>query len=82
MSIIETILTRMMKDPAFADAVFTDAEKTLSEYNLPFEASTKFKSMSRADFEAFALASPEERKSFGSTGTGLANNINQLWGDY
>jgi len=82
MSTIETILSRMMNEPAFAEAILTNAEQALAEYNLSTEKITKFKGMSRADFEAFASASPEERKSFGSTGTGIANNINQLWGDY
>jgi len=82
MSMIATILSRMMKDPAFADAVFSDTEETLAEYNLPADEMTKFKGMSRAGFDAFASASPEERKSFGSTGGGIVNNNNVLWGDY
>ena len=64
MSKIETILTRMINEPSFADAVFADIEKALTVYGLSDDETEKFKGMSRADFEAFASASPEERKSF------------------
>jgi len=64
MSTINTILERMMSEPAFADAVIADAEKALVEYGLPADDIAKFTSLSRADFEAFLSASPEERKSF------------------
>ena len=60
----KTILTRMMNEPAFAEAVFVDAEKTLAEYDLSADEIAKFKGMSRADFEDFASTSPEDRKSF------------------
>ena len=69
MSTIETILTRMMNDAAFADAVLTDADKALAVYDLSPDEFAKFRNLSRADFEAYASASPEERKSFGSTAT-------------
>jgi len=62
-STIETILTRMMKDPAFADAVFADVEKALVEFNLPAEEIEKLKGISRADFEALSSQAPEERNS-------------------
>jgi len=65
----------MMNESAFADAVLANAENALAEYNLPEADVAKFKSMSRADFEAFASASPEDRKSF-------SLNHNVLWGDY
>jgi len=74
MSKIETILDRMMNEPDFADAVFADVEKTLAEYKLSAEELSKYKDISREDFDAFASASPEERKSLGGT--------NQLWGDW
>lgn len=61
MSTIETILERMMNDPAFADAVFADAEKALTDYNLSVEDLTKFRNLSRAQFDTM---STEERKSF------------------
>jgi hypothetical protein len=67
MSITETILTRMMSEPAFAEAVFTDAEKTLAEYNLPVEEFSRLNKISRTDFEKFASTAPEERKSFATT---------------
>ena len=64
MSTLETILSRMMNEPAFAEAVFVDAEKTLAEYDLSADEIAKFKGLSRADFEDLASASPEDRKSF------------------
>jgi len=82
MSTIENVLERMMSEPAFADAVFTDVEKALAEYNLSTDEITKFKDISREDFEAFASASPEERKSFALAGKGTSSNINILWGNY
>jgi len=62
MSAIETILTRMMNEPAFADAVFADARKALSEYGLPDTELSKFEELSRAQFDAIVL-NPDERKS-------------------
>ena len=59
----ETILTRMMSDPAFAEAVFADAAKALAEYNLSAEDLVKFKELTRAQFEGM---STEDRKSFGT----------------
>ena len=64
MSTSETILTRMMNDATFADAVIANAEKALAEYNLSAEDIAKFKSMSYEQFGSLA-ANPEERKSFG-----------------
>ena len=58
---VETILSRMISDSAFADAVFTDAEKALAEYKLSAEEIAKFKGLSRAHFESML---PEDRKSF------------------
>jgi len=63
MSTLENILSRMMNEHGFTDAVFTNAEKALVEYNLPLEEIELFKEISQADFEAFVAASPEERKS-------------------
>ena len=63
MSTIETILTRIMSEPTFADVVFADAEKALAEYGLPADELERFKQISRADFEALAGASPEARQS-------------------
>ena len=66
MSMIQTIVERMMNEPAFADAVFADTGKALAEYDLSADELAKLKGITRADFEAFASASPEERKSMGS----------------
>ena len=64
MTTTETILTRMMNDSAFADAIFSDATKALVEYNLSVEDVAKFKGLTRAEYDAL-VSSPEERKSFG-----------------
>jgi hypothetical protein len=64
MSTIESILNRMMNEPAFANAVFADSEKALTEYNLSAEEFSRLNKISRADFEKFASTAPEERKSF------------------
>ena len=70
----ETILTRMMSDSAFADAVFTDTEKALAEYNLSAEDLAKFKELTRAHFQAM---STEERKSFGGSWDPETRNHNE-----
>jgi transposase-like protein len=70
MSTIETILSRMMSETAFAEAVFTDTEKALAEYSLSAAVLSKFKGISRADFEVLASQAPEERKSFASNNLG------------
>ncbi len=57
----ETILSRMMSDAKFAEAVFTDAAQALAEYNLPAEELAKFQTLTRAHFEGM---NAEERKSF------------------
>ena len=64
MSTLEPILARAMSDIAFAEALFADPENALAGYNLPADEIAKFKGMPRADFEDFASASPEDRKSF------------------
>ena len=63
MSTIAVILNRMMDDPAFAEALLADPAEVLTEYDLPAEEFDFFKGLSRANFEAFASTSPEERKS-------------------
>jgi hypothetical protein len=79
MSTIESILNRMMNEPAFAEAVFTDAEMTLAEYNLPAEEFSRLNKISRADFEKFASTAPEERKSFSvSTSTVRGGGFYQI----
>ena len=72
MSTVETILTRMMQDPTFAEALFSDAEQALAEYGLSAEEASKFQGLSRAQFDALAT-SPEARQSFGvAYGGGMA----------
>ncbi len=70
----ETILTRMMSDSAFAEAVFTDAEKALAEYNLSTEDLAKFKGLTHAHFQAM---STEDRKSFVGGGDPETRNHNE-----
>ena len=60
MSELETVLTRAMNDPSFADALFADSEKALAEYHLSAGMMEKFKHISRAEFDALDA---EERKS-------------------
>ncbi len=63
MSTLETILTRAMSDPAFADLLLADPEKALAGYDLTAEEVASLKSMTRADFGALSADAPEERKS-------------------
>ena len=70
MSILETILSRAMSDDAFAEQLFTDAETALAEYDLSADVISKFKDISRADFEAVASQAPEERKSLATNNLG------------
>jgi hypothetical protein len=65
MPIFETILTRAMSDGAFANLLFTDPDKALADYELTAEEVASLKGMPREEFDQFAQASPEERKSFG-----------------
>ena len=67
MSTLETILTRCMSDPEFADQLFADAENALAEYSLSAEEFSKLNNISRADFDKFASTAPEARKSFATT---------------
>jgi hypothetical protein len=62
---VETILSRAMSDSAFADRLFANPERALSDYDLTVEETTALKGITQAEVEAFAKASPEERKSFG-----------------
>jgi len=64
MSTIENILTRMMSDANFADAVFADAARALAGYDLHLDEISKFKDLSRAQFDAMAT-NPEDRISLG-----------------
>jgi len=60
MSAIETILSRAMSEPEFADRLFSDPESALAEYDLSSAELDQFKKMSRTDFAALT---PEDRKS-------------------
>lgn len=51
---LETILIRMMREPAFANAVFSDATHALAGYDMQNEAIAKFRTLSRADFDSAA----------------------------
>jgi len=75
MSTIETILTRMMNDTAFADTVFADAQRALAEYNLPHDELSKFRELSRAQFVAMT---PGERKSLS---LGSMETMKKAWKD-
>jgi hypothetical protein len=60
---IESVLSRAMSDSAFADALFADAEKALAGFDLTPEEITKLQKISHTEFDKWAKASPEERKS-------------------
>ena len=83
MSTLEIILSRMMSEPAFAEALLANPAEALAEYNLSVEELEIFKGLSRTDFETLALASPEERKSlatsFDSSGRLLVGTDQGLW---
>jgi len=60
MSTIETILSRAMSEPEFAELLFTDFDRAMAEYDLSTEEYARLKAISRTEFEALAL---EDRKS-------------------
>ena len=62
---VEIILSRAMSDAKFADSLFANPAQTLAGYELTTEETVALKGMSRADFDKYAEASPEERKSMG-----------------
>lgn len=62
---LQSLFSRAMVDPAFADLLFSDPERALSGYDLTVDEASSIKSMSRAVFDQLAKALPEERKSFG-----------------
>ncbi len=51
---LETILIRMMREHAFANAVFSDATHALAGYDMQNETIAKFRTLSRADFDSAA----------------------------
>ena len=69
MSTIESILTRSMSDPAFAEALIAKPTETLAEYNLSAEELAQFQGLSHIEIDAMA-ANPENRKSFSLWGEG------------
>ncbi|MBI5934795.1 MAG: hypothetical protein HY867_13915 [Chloroflexi bacterium] len=70
--IVEAILSRIISDARFAQAFFADPEKALAGYDLTKEEIGRFANFSRADFERYVNASPEERRSFA-----IASNHNE-----
>jgi hypothetical protein len=63
MSTIESILTRSMSDPAFAEALIAKPAETLAEYDLSAEELAQFQGLSQVEIDAL-VANPENRKSF------------------
>ena len=63
MSTIETVLTRAMVDPAFANQLFFDPNRALASYNLTPLEIEQIRSMPRAEFNTHAV---EARKSLHS----------------
>jgi len=62
---IESILDRAMSDASFAAQMLLHPRETLASYDLSSDEIQRFESLSKADFQAFSQASPDERKSFG-----------------
>jgi len=60
MSTIKVVLDRMMNEPDFADAVFADAEKALTEYSLSNDEIAVFKNMTQVQIESMRA---DDRKS-------------------
>jgi len=75
MSTIETILTRAMNEPEFAEQIFTDADNALASYDLTAGELTRIKSMSHAEFMSLDT---EVRKSFASAPTIRGNGFYQI----
>lgn len=61
---LQSVFSRAMGDPAFADLLFSDPGQALSGYDLTAEEVSRLKSMSRAQFDQLAKAVPKDRKSF------------------
>ena len=59
---VQTILSRAMSDPNFAEELLADPEKALSGYDLTVEEIAQFRGLTRAEFAAMTTG---ERKSFG-----------------
>ena len=62
---LQSVLSRAMVDPAFADLLFSDTDPALKGYDLTADEVARLKSMGRAQFDQLAKALPEDRKSFG-----------------
>lgn len=60
---VDTILAKAMNDATFAEALFTNPDEALTGYDLTEEEKQTLKNMSREDFDKYAMAAPEERKS-------------------
>jgi len=64
MSTLETILTRAMGDPGFAERLFNDLDLAVLEYNLSTGELEQLKTLSLSDMSTLPGLTPEERKSF------------------
>jgi hypothetical protein len=60
---VDTVLAKAMSDAAFAEALFAKPDEALAGYDLTEEERQSLKNMSREDFDKYAMAAPEERKS-------------------
>lgn len=61
---VETVLNRAISDQTFREQLFANPDQALAGFELSAEELASFKSMSQADFETLAKATPEERISF------------------
>jgi len=57
--VIEEVLLRAMRDTAFADALFANAEKALAGYGLTVEEIARFKGLFSMDPGNIASTEPE-----------------------
>jgi len=61
MSTLETILSRAMRDTAFAEQLITNPEEALADYDLSAEELAQFEGISSVEFAALEA---DVRKSF------------------
>jgi len=63
---VETIISRAMSEPSFADLLFSEPDQAIAGYDLTAEEVANLRALPRADFDVLAGAGPDERRSFGS----------------
>jgi len=64
MSVIESILTRAMQEPEFAERLFNDLEAAVADYRLSTTDLNQLEKLSYSNLSSLPTITPEERKSF------------------